>query len=104
MARQRIKITYDDGKETIVKVTPKVEVQVEAHYGEGLGELGKQGRAENVYRLAWIASKAAGDFTFKDFDDFLEHLEDVEMLANENGETPLDAPLEKEPGQGNSSS
>jgi len=80
---------FNDGSKYEVKVTPKVEVAVEKHYKKGLKSLNDDAHAEHLYHMAWIALNYSGMLVNspQSFDDFLNDLEDVEVITpEEDGE------------------
>jgi hypothetical protein len=87
MARQELKVTMNNGKEYIVKVTPRVEVNVELHFKIGLPSIQNDPHAEHVYYLGWAAMVVAKMY-HSDFDAFLDELDDVDPIVEE--EDPSD--------------
>lgn len=94
MSRQELKVTMADGKEYVVKVTPRVEVEIEKHFGIGLGTLQTDPHAEHVYYMGWSAMHVAKMY-HNDFDTFLDDLEDVEPIKHEEdpNDDGVDNPL-----------
>lgn len=79
MPRQRLKITYDDGRVVEAKVTPKVEVAVEKHFNIGLAAIQDDMHAEYLYYMGWAAVHHGG-MEGDNFEKFLDKLEDVDLV------------------------
>lgn len=79
----RIAISYADGRREVVPVSAKVEVLTERKFGMALHECRNH---EQFYYIGWEALRAAGKES-QDFDDFLDHVSDVELLDAEQAET-----------------
>lgn len=90
MAAPYMKVTYMDGREVVVRIGPKTQVLFERHfpamsmldYGRGRGR-----RIEHHYFLAWAALTEAKEET-REFDAFLEVLEDAETVRD-TPDTPV---------------
>lgn len=91
---QKFKITHLDGKEYVAKVTPRCEVNTEQHFGIGLGNMQKDGKAEVLYYMAWQAAVVAKR-EHRSFEEFLDDIDDVtplEVKEEEEDPTPADQP------------
>ncbi len=86
MPRQKLKITFENGEEFEVKVTPKVEVAVEKYFKVGMQSMGSDAHAEHLYYMAYVALHHTGKEN-RSFEDFMNDLEDVDVV----GQTPEDA-------------
>lgn len=82
MATQ-FKITMEDGGELTVKVKPKHILRAER---SGANEA----TAESTYRLAWFASG-----TELDFDDWMDSVDDIEPLFDEEPDADAVPPTTK---------
>lgn len=89
MARQKLKVTYTDGRVLETKITPKVEVAVEKQFKVGLQSLQGDAHAEHFYYMAWAGLHYAGQ-EGKSFEDFLDALEDVEPIDQKKDEAEDD--------------
>ncbi|HEX3640574.1 MAG TPA: hypothetical protein VHV10_04735 [Ktedonobacteraceae bacterium] len=90
MARQEVKITYLDGKEANIKVSPRAEVATERKYGIGVGQMLKEERAEHIYHLTWASLKFGASKISHDFEEWLDSVEDVEFLDDDKDENEPD--------------
>ena len=79
MAALRFKVTYQDGKEFEVRVSPKAQVLFERHFQKTMSSFGKDPGAEHLYYLAWAGAHCAG-MEAADFETFLDKIKDAESL------------------------
>lgn len=83
MAVAKVKITYQDGREEIVKILPRAKVMAE-EYLNGF-------KAENLYAatyyLGWAALNSLQRTTL-DYETWLNHVEDVEDVEEPTDPTP----------------
>lgn len=91
MAVLKVNVTYDDGKELEVKVTPAVQVAFEREYGMGLAKASQDMRNEYMYFLAWKALQLTGNET-SDFDTFVGTIEDVDIVRSEKSDPTVSGP------------
>lgn len=91
MAVLKVKVTYEDGRDVEVKVTPAAQVAFEREYGIGLPKASDDMRNEYLFFLAWKALQLSGNET-RGFESFMESIDDVEV----NGRQPAD-PTESGP-------
>lgn len=82
---RRIKATFESGNVVEGDVTPRVEVDWEAHHNKAFGAtfMGEPKRTEWYY-LAWLAVKHAGHVV-KPFDGFINELAEVTVVADGEG-------------------
>lgn len=75
---------YYKGNETPVRVRvgPKADVLFERHFQMSMSKAGEDISAERLYYLTWAALYAAGK-EGRDFESFLDVLEDVEPVEDE---------------------
>lgn len=78
-----IRVHYGDGRVADAVAGPKAQVMVERHFGTTIPKLTDGGGAEHGYYLAWAALTAAKRET-REFDDFLDAIDDIEVLAEED--------------------
>ncbi len=76
MAVLRVQVTYEDGKDIEVKVTPAAQVAFEREYGMGLPKASEDMRNEYLFYLAWKALQLSGHEPHG-FDDFVASIDDV---------------------------
>lgn len=93
MARQRIKLTMQNGDVHELVITPKVEVTIERELGVSAQAMQEDMHAEHLYRIAFLTAKFAHkvkpDMTF---DEFLDDLVDLDQLEVDlNGPDPTRA-------------
>lgn len=99
MAAPRFKVTFQDGRQLEVRVMPKAQVMFERHFATSVSALAATPSAEKGYYLAWAALHCAG-MEGRDFEAFLDALEDIEnMEVDEEAD-----PTKKGPGPEPSSS
>lgn len=82
MAVLRVQVTYDDGRELEVKVTPAAQVAFERQYGMGLPKASQEMRNEYLFYLAWKALQLSGNES-REFDDFVSSIDDVAVNGND---------------------
>lgn len=92
MAQMKLKVTYVDGRETEIVVSPKAQVETERHF-KSTDQASAQ-RIESHYFMAWAALHYAGQEP-ADFDAFLGTIADVEeseqTVEDEAGSDPTPA-------------
>lgn len=93
MAAKKVKVTYLDGREEIVMVTPRANVMTEEYCGGIKQERGILA----TYYLGWASLNKAGKETL-DFETWLDKIEDVEDV-----EEPTPVPTPPAPSAGDSS-
>ncbi len=85
MAAKKLKVTYQDGREEVVKVLPRAQVMTE-EYLKGF-------KVENVwagtYHLGWAALHVAGKEPL-DYETWLNRIEEVEDYEEPADPTPED--------------
>lgn len=87
MAAKKVKVTYNDGREEIVKVTPRANVMTE-EYCNGF----KQERGIlATYYLGWASLSKAGKESL-DFETWLDRIDDVEDVEDEEPGPTLPTP------------
>jgi hypothetical protein len=72
----KLTVTKLDGTEKTYSVLPVTKVAFEREFKCGLGTMKETQREEQVYWLAWDATKRAGEVV-KPFDDWINDLLDV---------------------------
>jgi hypothetical protein len=77
MALLKMKVAYADGRESVVVVTPRAQVETERHF-KGTDEAGNQ-RIASHYYLAWASLFYTKQET-NDFEAFLDVVADVEEI------------------------
>lgn len=90
-------VTYQDGRKVISTALPRDFVAFERQYGKSIAAFGDQTQMEWVFYLAWSGLHRSGQEP-ADFDGFLDSVEDVAPIADE--ETPAAAdpfPMEVSP-------
>lgn len=75
MAAKKVKVTYSDGREVVVKVTPRAQVNTERHIGGDWSHMALL----SAYHMAWGALKQE-DPDLPDFETWLDRVEDVEEV------------------------
>lgn len=100
MAAPRFKVTYLDGKEVEVRVSPKAQVMFERHYQMTMSAYGKNPGVEHIYYMAWAGLHCAG-MEGSDFETFLGKLQDAEAVDTSAEEAD---PTQTAPGPDPSSS
>jgi hypothetical protein len=85
MAAKKVRVTYQDGREEVVKVLPRAQVMTEEYF--------KGFKAENAlsatFHLGWAALHLAGKEPL-DFETWLNRVEDVEDFEEPVDPTPED--------------
>jgi hypothetical protein len=79
VAVPRFKVTYQDGKELEVRVSPKAQVMFERHFQMTMSAYGKNPGAEHIYFMAWAGLHCAG-MEGSDFETFLDKIQEAEPL------------------------
>lgn len=87
MAAPRFKVTYQDGTEREVRVMPRAQVMFERHFTTSMSSLADQPSAERGYYLAWAALHCAS-MESRDFEAFLDALEDIENVGGDDEADP----------------
>jgi hypothetical protein len=78
MLSMQLTVVTADGAQTYT-VTPKVQVDFERHFKTGIAKAFQEDlRVEQLYWLAWAATRAAGTVV-KPFDAWLEEIIDVQL-------------------------
>lgn len=83
MAAKKLKITYQDGREEIVKVLPRAQVMAEEH----LKGFTMENLWATTYRLGWSALNTLRK-TDLDYETWLNTIEDVEDYEEPTDPTP----------------
>jgi hypothetical protein len=85
MAAKKVKVTYQDGREEIVKVYPRAQVMTEEYF--------KGFKQENgiaaTFHLGWAALHVAGK-ELLDYETWLNKVDDVEDFEEAVDPTPED--------------
>ena len=82
-----LKVTVDD-EEIIAPITPKSAIEFERHFKMGLPKaFTQEQKMEHLFWLGWACVKATGRVV-KPFDSWLEHVQNVELVVN-NEPDPL---------------
>jgi hypothetical protein len=77
-----MKVTYADGTDVIVRVSPVAQVQFERHFRKSMFDYGLTPTQEENFYLAWLALRDAGKDVPDDFDEFLRLLDDVDSVSD----------------------
>lgn len=83
MAAKKVRVTYLDGREEEVKVSPRATVMAEEHCG-GLKD---KNALLFTYYVGWAALHKAGKEA-ADFETWLDTIEDVENIVEDVPPTP----------------
>jgi len=83
MAAKKVKVTYQDGREEVVKVLPRAQVMTEQHFSGFKSE----NALSATFHLGWAALQVAGKETI-DFETWLNRVEDVEDFEEPVEPTP----------------
>lgn len=78
---QRVKIYYTDGREAEVRISPRVLVSTERHIGGDWASMA----ILSVYYMGWEAMRETDKDT-PDFETWLNTIEDVEQLKEEDAD------------------
>jgi hypothetical protein len=84
MAAKKVKVTYQDGREEVVKVLPRAQVMTEQYFSGFKSENG----VALTYHLGWAALVVLKKETL-DYETWLDRVEDVEDY--EDPEQPEEA-------------
>ncbi len=76
-----MKVIYNDGKETVVRVAPKAQVQFEQHFGRSMFDYGMSPTQEQNFYLAWLSLRVAGKDA-PEFDEWLDLIDDVDPVSD----------------------
>lgn len=85
MAAKKVKVTYQDGREEIVKVPPRAQVMAEEHFGGFKSE----NMIAATFYLGWAGLNVAGKETL-DYETWLNRIDDVEDVEEPVDPTPED--------------
>lgn len=88
--RMTFKVTYDDGKVVNAVAKPRDIVEFERRYKVSFMDFGRGAPMEWLYFLAW-APLHRNHKEPRDFDVFLEEVEEVETVADEEPPVPTPA-------------
>lgn len=91
MAVLKVNVTYDDGRDVEVRVTPAVQVAFEREYSIGLAKASQDMRNEYMYFLAWKGLQLTGRED-NDFDAFVATIEDVDVNRSEKSDPTESGP------------
>ena len=82
-----------DGTESVLTAGPAVIVAFERKWGVGIGKAMAEVKVEHIawlaHQAAWREAKAGDGPAVKPFDDWLDALEDIEAVAEDDSEVPL---------------
>lgn len=78
MALLKMKVAYADGRESVVIITPRAQVETERHF-KGTEQAGAQ-RIQSHYFLAWASLFYTGKET-GDYESFIDAVADVEEVV-----------------------
>jgi len=76
-----MKVTYNDGVEVVVRVTPKVQVQFERHFKRSMFDYGMAPLQEENFYIAWLAVTDAGKCS-QEFEEWLDLIDDVDPVSD----------------------
>jgi hypothetical protein len=91
MASKKVKVTYKDGREEVVAVTPRANVMTE----EYCGGMRYERAILATYYMGWAALNRAGKES-SDFETFLDAIDDVEDVEDEKPDPTQPAPSDGE--------
>jgi len=77
MAAKKVKVTYQDGREEIVKVLPRATVMTEQHFNG----MNSENAAAIGYHLGWASLVTLKKETL-DYETWLDRVEDVEVYED----------------------
>jgi hypothetical protein len=83
MAARKVKVTYRDGREEVIKVYPDAQVMTE----EFLDGFKSERMVAATYHLGWAALQTSGK-VFDPFDVWIKTVEDVEDVETDADPTP----------------
>ena len=83
---KRLTVTYQDGREVLVKASPRAQVMAERHFGRSLTDADK---VEEMFYLGWCAMTVAG-IEHGDFESFLDRIDDVTWVGEDKAAVPTD--------------
>lgn len=86
--KMQFEVTYQNGNKVLATALPRDFVAFERQYGKSIAAFGEQTQMEWVFYLAWSPLHRNGQEP-ADFDGFLDIVEDVQPVADE--ETPAAA-------------
>jgi hypothetical protein len=103
-----MKVSYNDGTDVVVRVSPKVQVQFERHFKKSMFDYGLSPLQEENFYLAWLALRDAGKDCPDDFEAFLDLIDDVDPVRDtptepNEGVNPEPDPTRRVPQPENSS-
>lgn len=90
MAAKKVKVSYNDGREVEVKVTPRAQVETERHIG---GDWSRMALL-SVYHMAWGALRKEDPET-PDFETWLDQVDDVEEIEAQKPDPTSEAPSDE---------
>lgn len=90
MAAKKLKITYADGREAIVKVTPRAQVDTERHIGGDWARMG----ILSAYYMGWSALRKLDSET-PDFETWLDQVDDAEEVDEGKPDPTPSAPSDE---------
>lgn len=83
MAAQKSKVTYTDGREVVVQLTPKAIVVTESKYNG----IGPHNQVTSSMHMVWASLHQAG-MESADFDTWLDNVAEVEDVQGPVDPTP----------------
>lgn len=86
-----LRVKLVDGGEHTATLNARNIVAFERWANKGLGKAIGEEKAENLYYLGWLALKSAGVVVKPFGDNFLDELEDVEIIADPSSESTATA-------------
>jgi hypothetical protein len=87
--KQSFEITYDDGRKVLAVAKPKDFVAFERQYDKPMTAFSGGGTHDEwLYYLAWSALHRSGSEPAA-FDEFLDHVDDLEVIGDEVAPLPL---------------
>ena len=82
-----------DGTESVLTAGPAAIVAFERKWGLGIGKAMAEVKVEHLawlaHQAAWRKAKAGDGPAVKPFDDWLDALEDIEAVGEDDDEIPL---------------
>ena len=82
-----------DGSERLLVAGPAAIVAFERHWSLGIGKAMSEVRVEHLawlaHRAAWQEAQAGNGPAVKPFDTWLDALEDIEAVGDEDDDSPL---------------
>ncbi len=87
--KMQFEVTYSDGRKVMAVAKPKDFVAFERQFGKSIAEWRTGATMESLYYLAWSPLHRSG-LEPKDFDGFLDGIDDVELADDEEPDTSVD--------------